>query len=622
MYRLTRLSITGPLDVNTPLVVLLELAHSHGVAYSSKQAQAPTFARQLLRDVSDESELPCIHEPPLEEEYGYLARFVNPGSRWSVTGLFRAYSVLRPFMTQRANHLALLPLNWEAGVPTDEVPERIGYSILYAIMKEARLETTLETSPETMIRAVRLLQAPLENLQAELLLPRQKSALVKMLLSVEATEAVEVKVQSRQKVTLDYETLKALHEKCSTAQVLQRCHQPQTDHGAIALAALGFHCLLTEALDPIEEYTRLKELASHPESVLKIYSPHDPFMSSWYKLNPKWFCLDYYYHPCLPERYYDKEMMLSILQFHGISPPATFQATEILGQLQQLILLTGFHLGPIPAPRSRKQPETIINLEAIDEVPDGCLLAYGTLAEPANIKYLSVEELTQWFQDREALINPFEVKEVLTNSSLHKLKHLLTLESGVTYLPFTEEVKAQRYQLYSLIEQYQARDKRLPQPFSDLVETYRRGNSEQQNLITQGLQALLTTVMYMRGWLGPPAPLPIREALTSDSENEIFARVTQGLVSYEQQRQTILFRCNFDLDRLPLLTYSNNVYNLINRTEEGLTVGGRLKLVREGKSTYSCIRLSSNPLCTTAYRALLLTSGAPTFNIASLRYIS
>jgi len=79
------------------------------------------------------------------------------------------------------------------------------------------------------------------------------------------------------------------------------------------------------------------------------------------------------------------------------------------------------------------------------------------------------------------------------------------------------------------------------------------------------------------------------------------------------------------LGGLPLLIYRDGVFNASQQREYGLTLGDRLRLIRSGENTdnmNSCIRMSSNWLCASAYKYMQQINMEPPFEIRSLRYIA
>ncbi|SNW62728.1 Hypothetical protein ORPV_824 [Orpheovirus IHUMI-LCC2] len=158
------------------------------------------------------------------------------------------------------------------------------------------------------------------------------------------------------------------------------------------------------------------------------------------------------------------------------------------------------------------------------------------------------------------------------------------------------------------------------------AQRYLNMKAIQQSKCQEALLQLLHTGMYMRGWDGkgryPLSSLDCYninskevERLTLESMNklDIFLRSWKG-------RQMIY--------NLPLIKYNKDSkeYKFSNSKDKGLTILERLNIIKQGQdgtsNINSCIRMSSNWLIASAYRALNCIGIPLGFNIEDLDYIS
>lgn len=81
--------------------------------------------------------------------------------------------------------------------------------------------------------------------------------------------------------------------------------------------------------------------------------------------------------------------------------------------------------------------------------------------------------------------------------------------------------------------------------------------------------------------------------------------------------------CVYNLD-LPLLLYDKKteIFTPVSNNEQGLTIGERLRIVRERESVYSCVRISSNFILSSVYYYLKINGNSLDFDINKMDFIS
>ena len=125
----------------------------------------------------------------------------------------------------------------------------------------------------------------------------------------------------------------------------------------------------------------------------------------------------------------------------------------------------------------------------------------------------------------------------------------------------------------------------------------------------------------MRGWLGT-GPYPISHAPV-DNQGEVDIRVSDAISSLEQYIQDAGKTGKMFLN-LPLLRYRHGVFSKATNQRDGLTLGQRLDIIKDGDDSdrvAACIRLTSNWFCSSIYRYMELMKIDPGFNIVDLRSI-
>ena len=82
------------------------------------------------------------------------------------------------------------------------------------------------------------------------------------------------------------------------------------------------------------------------------------------------------------------------------------------------------------------------------------------------------------------------------------------------------------------------------------------------------------------------------------------------------------FKHDLILENLPLFKYDNSEWSMSSIPEQGYDIGERLRIVIKNEDGFSCIRLSSNWFCATAWYYLNEFFGYQLYEIQKLNYIS
>ena len=147
-------------------------------------------------------------------------------------------------------------------------------------------------------------------------------------------------------------------------------------------------------------------------------------------------------------------------------------------------------------------------------------------------------------------------------------------------------------------------------------------NRTQKDTIVEVLQLILEAGMYMRGWSGPPMEYRLEDCIVEVNQtNTISLRVTQALARLEN-RVNELGELGTQIMNLPLFKHNDGRYVRSTESADGATIGERIDIIKRNTSIKSCIRMSSNWLCSSAHKYILLISGREVFTLTRLRYIS
>lgn len=625
---LSRIFITGNITEFTPICVLLEIADAHGIYYDQKDNTHQNFSRNLIK-IINETPVPSINENKSSIDWGYLARFINKNSKWPQSKLIDAYNFLIKFITTE-DPLKYVPLDFSIGLQTPTTPNSINACVLYKICTYHMLNLNKHTTIEQMRSAVIMLRSNPDTLYKRAISFLENNASKKDLINILLMSPTSFDVEETQYSNIDYnktpivtsshEMFSLIHKSLHTISDLQTKINPVTISGSIALAAVIYRIDISKSANPIDEYKILKLTGRNS------YVPSDPWMNYWSKRTSNLFDLLVSFNPIFPECYYNPTTLNSMAMLECYSAEELNNSSSY--ELMQLAFVTEtFYMGELPNLTSR---QTLINLDDIDEVPYGELFCYGSLDN--TVTAITVEELTHMFNINRNFTNPFKQDSVFTDRSISKLKKLLQSKIGPvnnlslqTQRHISYDTANARKKLVELITSLEILTKSNDLSTRNLVSLYNDSSCDIKKSIVDMLTKLLHIGMYMRGWMGNGYDYPVTRApVPSEREAEVAINITQSISSFESSCESLGIIGKQILD-LPLVKYRDGQYHLSNNINDGLTISERLNIVKQGDTTKnmaSCVRLSSNWICSTAHKYLLAVGQPSPFDIFHLRNIS
>jgi hypothetical protein len=606
---LSRLLITGPLNIETPFCVVKEVADAHGIKYDGLEMNPMRLQSELLLSI----ETTKIQKITSTEGNGVrdIARFINKYTPWPLSKLLLAFNFLNKFI-EIDNPLKIIPTNFKVGLQTPDNPESINSSVLFKICKYHGIKLTTETSIEDMFNVVNMLREP-----NELLFDKVKNIIVggignPNLVNILINFGGE-NLEKNNNVEIAHNMLENVHRTLTDIRYLQNNINPSNNQGAIALAAINYNIDISKSSCPINEYKKLKLLGRTD------YKPIDKWMQRWFIKNPIIFDLTVSFNPLFPQSYYNPNDLINMTLNSGYKNEDIIENSHY-ELLQMAHVEETFYYGEMP---NLKTKETPISLTNIDDIPYGQLLSYGSCETSMNP--ISIEELIELFTNNENFSNPFSTITNISSLAINKLK--LMSQSHIGHIPgikLSEETISFRKTLHSTILSIENNFRFKDESTRQLVSSYRNSDPETKTLIHNTLVNLLNVGMYMRGWNGTD-DYPIVTAYVPIERNaEIALNVTNAINEYETLTRR-LGKIGLQINNLPLVLYKDKEYHVSNSSKEGLTINERIKIVKEGdktSNTSSCIRLSSNWICSSAHKYLTALNFPSPFDIFYLRHIS
>jgi len=622
-YSLSRLLITGAVNENTPLCVLTEIADAHGVDCEKREG-GRNFSKDLVASIN-RTPTPKINingEVP-KNTLQVLARFINPKHLgWKKDSVLKAFVFLNKFMTRNGNPLEKLPKDIQFGIQTSEAPLSLNACVLYQICTSNNIHLNSKTTFRQMSYAVELLRGSAQSTirRVKIFIEREANHtnLINMLISSqdeipdpEGEISEDIDYNTMTEKTNIHDHLSALHHSLHNVQILQQYVEPKTNEGFIALAAIKYGIDISKATNPSIEFRELKTKGK------LLYKPIDKWMLHWYNINPKEFDISTVFNPMFPPLFYTLENLRRMALNEGYVNIFSEDPYELL----QISHVTDtFYYCMMPNIKNFRTP---IDLDEVQEVPYGQLLFYGQ--KGIGLTPITLTELANLFEANENFSSPFTSDEVFSELAMNKLKSIIRNTEGPNpnICLSSESLEAKRH-LSTIINRVEIILRNNDEKTKQLTLLYKNSNNETKENIVQVLNCLLNVGMYMRGWLGEGEYPVVRAVVPQEMEAEVALKTTKEIALFESICES-LGNLGKQIYNLPLVIYKDGQYQTSNSTSEGLTIKERLSLVKMGDETNninSCIRLSSNWICSSAHKYIIALGLPSPFDVFTLRHIT
>jgi hypothetical protein len=160
MIRLSRLKITGPISLKTPICVIQEIAECHGIKYDNLRDLSTDieYLLKIIKTINVSKLKTC--DLKKNEDLKYIATFINPSiKQWESNKLIQAFNYLKSFFMLKKEDV-VSRLN-ELKTIGNQRPDNIkswNCCILYKCCSLLDLDTTLLTTKESMLIKLKVFQ--------------------------------------------------------------------------------------------------------------------------------------------------------------------------------------------------------------------------------------------------------------------------------------------------------------------------------------------------------------------------------------------------------------------------------------------------------------------------------
>lgn len=601
-FNLSRLQITGNLTSQTPLSVLTEIADAHGIPYRSEYLDRPEYHRELIRLI-ESSRIVSVQEPYDQRSYQYIARFVNHRCDWQKAELDQAFAFLRRYLSRGE-----LPADdFEIGPQTPEKPRSFNGCLLYKLCRQYNIIVNPSTTLQQMALSLRFFLQPMDFL-SQLLTRRldqlTRENLVNMLSFLPDLEgSLPSSSSNSEENFVGYTQLETIYTTLRNTHNLYRRIEPQNSGEAIVLAAMMYKIDLTKFNSPLTEY---RELSS------EIYIPTDPLLRRIVLKNPNFLRLDYNFNPLLPVGLYTNDDLRRMAIAEGYKS-IDFSGSDYYELLQLAYLSYTFYPGLQDQVSNRRTPITYDNL---DELDNQVILCFGSKNSGGLIAF-RYSELAESFRINKNFLNPIANQTSFEDLAIRKLK-ILAHEFHPDQSP---DAREEKLNLYNAIIETEIFTEENNLHLREFYQLYTSSEDSEKQAIRDIFRLILEIGMYMRGWSGEGI-YPIIQAPYQD-QDLVDERVSNALRRFEEA--CLQFPLLGDqIKHLPLFYYRDGFIPSTDHNQ-GITLDDRLELIRSGNTTTninSCIRMSSNWICYSAYRYMQIVGMDPPFPLEALQNIT
>lgn len=663
---LSRLAITGAVSFSTPLVVLKEIADAHSISYEENKMNDMRYLSKFINHINGKN-VSIVREPYDIKDYKLIARYVNKNCTWKRESLMKAFNLLLEYA--EIEKLTQIHTGFDYGLQTPDNPMKLNACVLYGICNANRINTRINTTIEEMASNIELLFSLKDStinhniksiIYESIIYGRVEGyQLVNVLSEIDPGKVLDlVELGKKDKDMYDCDDLNSsvnveiryedLNEVANTIINNEIKINPRTHTEAIVMAALYYKMDISNVVNPLAEYA---ELCRTP------YFPFDRSMTENIRMSnihPEWMGnprLDINFNPNLPFILYNEEDLYNMCVNEG------YKSDVIANERAYTLLQTG-HLLPTfihgkqgnIINKETTMLETVIqdnndndngnnaneNNDIDDDDIDDDILEYDAVVvygirnmdEQNNFfRAYSYGELLDTFRSLNSFQRPDGTNEEFSEDAINKLMNLCNRDQRAdekydlfrTRIELGEEIR--RVKIYKETNQEQVRK---------FIDVYRTLKSDEKVTVEMFLIKLLHCGMYMRGWTGnDPYPLSAEETNTPrEIQYQIDINVHNSIIQLEKYMDMVeAIKGMEKLPRsLPLINYNARSKEFLPSTDadEGLTIHDRIEIVKQGhgsNSVYSCIRLTSNKLCASAYYYMDLLGMSIPFNIDLLSNI-
>lgn len=570
MITLSRLSITGDINADTPIVVIKEIIESHGLIYDQNYSERRI--NYLLNEIKAHPiTINKLYQLP---DYRLLARFINPNRklRWSKSTLEAAHE----FLCSTDHSLSKDFINGYIGLQTPTHVKSYNSCLLYRFCRDNGITLNSNSTLEQMALALILLscsKGQLISYLSHVITDNNNDGIIPTIISSiynrtnDSSILTQIMNPNRKYIPRSRNLKDAYDNLTGNNSIDRDNYIPKDDDEAAILIAHKYQIDISND-DPLRIYYGITS---------------DDFNHSSDDLD-KYNKLSQEYNYLLPQELYNNNDLIAMARREGFND----EEININGPanlLQSSLIINNFY-EKVDVIRNQR---TLISLDQVSAIDKQELVYYGI--KDQSMLALSLGELDGLFKSQQNFNNPLPgYSKPFDRRSIIKLKLICQMRNTEISNRLIETIIGVETTLMNNIKEY-----------NEFHKLYLEQNDTIKECIQETVKILFDLGMYMRGWMGPNHPYPLIHPQITD-QDIIDQRVCIHISSFYE-------KCNNLKDIgdqilcLPLSRYNQGTFTKAIDKEAGITIGERLKVIR-GNNTdniNSCIKLASNWFIPTSY---------------------
>ena len=503
-------------------------------------------------------------------------------------------------------------INFNYGNKTNEDPLKYNICILYRLCKYFQIETNINTTIDIMAKSIRLmidggpkvlkeqLIESIKNLDTNKLIELYNSGLVSLPLKplIEASPQIPINEIISNHFRKDYS--EDDYNKCreylfNTSNLLCRII-PSNHLEAIILTAVRFGINISESINPTTQFLYISRESFCGKTNINYIPINDHEFMKKYLKNPHFYNVKTYWTECLSQ-IYDKHTLEKFILAEGYSYDriSLRDPTSLLKDIRNRPNIF-FGLNPYC-----KENYTIINHEHIDNINIELLLSIGIINKPNTLYYITIEELTSWFNDRKIFLDPFNLSNI-EMENIKKLKMKIdSISKEKTYLS-----KIYQKCLNSIIETENISSS-LTEKAKELSNKVRMLIDIEKDKVKVFWNYVIELALYTRGWKIENDDMPLKSAKTNyncKKQSEVEINTTIATIKILEQLKLLPLKIQDYINILPVIKFNKDVK--LNTLIFGENINKKIytdhkhklidifHIIHDENNENSCIRTNSN----------------------------
>jgi hypothetical protein len=583
-FSLNRYGIIGSIDYNTPLCVIEEIMKclGHEITIDDIESQ-----RNVIIDyIKTEDKSITLKDSYTEEELTDISTFVSQKeTSWDESNLIKAFNHIVGFNNA-------IPDSFVYGPKTNNNPTSYDVTMLYAYCVDNGIRTNCTDTLNELSAYVRLSFAKrhvlLDNLVAKIS-QIDIFGLINILKESKYGDKQEFVFSERSNDTV---------EKIKDGHILRTIF---TNEEAIVYAAKKYNIDMSSSTCPSREILELIKSDNY-RPVLDDNFKHN------YKINPSYYDMTKFWKSKLSSLYTEKMLMTLLsnecVNYKDISDPRRF--------LHEITLTKNIYPGIVP---DCDYTETFVYKTPFSELNPRHIISYGVLNSNKLIA-LTPNEITSFLRLHKDFKDFLSEGEIMSERNLKKL--ILICKT------FPHEDKYS--ELLDTIRETKTIGIVMNSKMKEFISYVNNCDENTKSQINVMFDTMFKLGMTMRGW-EEGSDYPLSDHQTTDfamKYDEIETRSINMIKSILDTINGMSDTTKMIIKSLPLIKLSekDKTYYRNTNSDEGLTFYDRLMLIStKPDSIYSCLRLSSNYIVSTAQYYNVLLNSKSYIDITKLDFI-